>query len=65
MATEQIVPDTGIVRERKKMVNIGMAFACDTDEEALTVKARVNAIIKEFPHIQVMFNITERPVTAG
>lgn len=61
MTTEQLAPDNGVVTERKKMVNLNLAFACDTDEEALTVKARVNAIVKEFPNIQVMFNITERP----
>ncbi len=62
METEQLVPDNGVVTERKKMVNLNLAFTCDTDEEALTVKARVNTIVKEFPNIQVMFNITERPV---
>ena len=62
MATEQLVPDTGNVTERKKMVNINLAFTCDTDEEALAVKAKVNAIVTEYPNIQVMFNITERPM---
>jgi hypothetical protein len=61
MPTEQLVPDNGVVPERKKMVNLNLAFTCDTDEEALAVKAKVNAIVTEFPHIQVMFNITERP----
>jgi len=61
MATEQLVPDNGVVTERKKMVNLNLAFTCDTDEEALAVKSKVNAIVVEFPNIQVMFNITERP----
>jgi len=61
MPTEQMVPDNGVVTERKKMVNLNLAFTCDTDEEALAVKAKVNAIVVEFPNIQVMFNITERP----
>jgi len=61
MPTEQLVPDNGVVTERKKMVNLNLAFTCDTDEEALAVKAKVNAIVVEFPNIQVMFNITERP----
>lgn len=65
MATEQLVPDNGNVTKRKKMVNIGLAFSCDTDEEALAVKAKINAIVSENPAIQVLFNITERPMTQG
>lgn len=62
MTLDKTTPDDGVITTRKKMVNLNLAFTCDTDEEALAVKAKVNAVVAEFPNIQVMFNITERPM---
>lgn len=63
METHHIVPADGNVTPtgRKKMVNIGLSFACDTDSEAMSVKEKVNAIIADNPNIQLLFNIVERP----
>lgn len=62
METSDAIPDNGVVIQRKKMVNIALQFACDADDEAMTVKAEVNAIVAKHPAIQVAFSIIERPI---
>lgn len=59
-----IIPDNGIIIPRKKQVNIGISFVCDTDAEAMAIKERVNEIVKDNPSIQTLFSMVERP-TAG
>jgi hypothetical protein len=63
--TRYVVPADGNVSQRKKMVNIGISFVCDTDSEAIAVKEKVNAIIADNPAIQLLFSIVERPTTQG
>lgn len=60
METPNAIPDNGIVTQRKKMVNIALQFACDTDAEALTVKEEVNAIVNKHPSINLAFSMMER-----
>lgn len=65
MAVGETTPDNGNTPMRKKMVNIGISFVCDTDAEALAVKERVNEIVKDNPAIQTLFSIVERPTTGA
>jgi hypothetical protein len=65
MALGDATPNDGNVTQRKKMVNIGLSFVCDTDAEAIAVKEKVNAIIADNPAIQLMFGIVERPTAQG
>ena len=62
METANVIPDNGIITQRKKMVNIALQFACDTDTEALAVKEEINAIVAKHPSINVAFSMMERPV---
>lgn len=55
------INEAGEPTQRKKQVNIGLTFACDTDEEAMTIKAKVNDIAADNPNIQVVFGMIERP----
>lgn len=65
MAVGDVSPNNGNTGERKKMVNIGISFVCDTDAEALAIKEKVNAIIKDNPAMQLLFSIVERPTPQG
>jgi hypothetical protein len=65
MAVGETTPDSGNITQRKKMVNIGISFVCDTDAEALAVKERVNEIVKDNPAIQTLFSIVERHTTGA
>lgn len=46
---------------RRKVVNIGLLFSADSDDEALQVKKAVSAALAPWPKIALQFQIQEAP----